>query len=77
MSTVHVVPLGDSVEHLVPGGLDGHRSEDGCWLAIEADPTVPVVDCPCGPTVELVSNPDGPDGWLLTHHSIDGRERCE
>lgn len=34
-------------------------------------------DCPCGPAVELVPNDDGPDGWLITHHSLDGRERFE
>jgi hypothetical protein len=47
--------------------------------------TVPVADliehtdedCPCGPTAELVPNPDGPDGWLITHHSLDGREHHE
>lgn len=30
--------------------------------------------CPCGPTVELVHNDDGPDGWLVVHNSLDGRE---
>lgn len=33
--------------------------------------------CICGPTWEHVPNADGPDGWLLTHHSLDGRERHE
>lgn len=30
--------------------------------------------CPCGPTPELVPRPDGSDGWVLVHHSLDGRE---
>jgi len=32
-------------------------------------------DCVCGPDVELVSAID--DGWLVTHHSLDGREEHE
>jgi hypothetical protein len=34
-------------------------------------------DCACGPATELVPNDDGPDGWLVTHHSLDGREHHE
>lgn len=34
-------------------------------------------DCVCGPRVELVQDPDGDDAWILTHHSLDGRERNE
>jgi hypothetical protein len=52
MATVHVVPVGDLIEH-------------------------PDDDCPCGPTSELVPIDDGPDGWVITHHSLDGRERFE
>lgn len=33
--------------------------------------------CVCGPDVEHVPSPDGPDGWLITHHSLDGREQRE
>lgn len=32
-------------------------------------------DCVCGPEVELVSAVD--DGWLISHHSLDGREERE
>lgn len=32
-------------------------------------------DCPCGPTVEPVERQDGSFGWLIIHHSLDGRER--
>lgn len=34
-------------------------------------------DCPCGPTVEPVFADDGYCGWLITHHSLDGREKHE
>lgn len=36
-----------------------------------------VTDCPCGPTTEPVSAEDGSMGWLVTHHSLDGRELHE
>lgn len=37
-----------------------HDTEtDGCW---------------CGPTTEPVMRSDGSNGWLVTHHSLDGRE---
>ena len=34
-------------------------------------------DCPCGPTPEPVFADDGSCGWLITHHSLDGREANE
>lgn len=76
MSTVHVVPLGDLIDHLVPGGLMTWRGEPGRparWLSIEADPNYPEMDCPCEPATEYVP----PGGWLITHHSLDGREHDE
>ena len=54
MSTVHVYPLNDIIEH-----------------DTESD------DCACGPTVEPVEHDNGSMGWLLTHHSLDGREKTE
>ena len=33
--------------------------------------------CLCGPRVEPVERADGSYGWLITHHSLDGRERYE
>lgn len=53
MAVVHVLPVGDLIEHEAAG--------DGC---------------PCGPTPEMVRGDDG-DGWLIVHHSLDGRERDE
>lgn len=34
-------------------------------------------DCPCGPTTEPVERDDGSMGWVVIHHSLDGREREE
>lgn len=36
-----------------------------------------VVQCVCVPAVECVRKTEGPDGWLYTHHSLDGREQHE
>lgn len=63
------------------------------WLAIEDehDPhtahVIPIDDhvqheddgteCICGPTVEHLTANDGGDAWLVTHHSLDGREQTE
>lgn len=33
--------------------------------------------CPCGPTTEPVPRDDGSMGWLIVHHSLDGRERWD
>ena len=33
--------------------------------------------CPCGPTIEPVERGDGTIGWLIVHHSLDGREQHE
>lgn len=54
MSTVHVVPVGDLVEHDTDGG-----------------------ECICGPSAEAVFREEGSAGWLMTHHSLDGREARE
>lgn len=34
-------------------------------------------DCVCSPTEEAVFREDGSNGWLLVHHSLDGREASE
>lgn len=34
-------------------------------------------DCPCGPRSEPVKRDDGSIGWVIVHHSLDGRERYE
>ena len=34
-------------------------------------------DCICGPDHEPVMRDDGSNGWLIVHHSLDGREAHE
>lgn len=34
-------------------------------------------ECACGPTSEPVKRDDGSIGWVITHHSLDGREHRE
>jgi hypothetical protein len=34
-------------------------------------------DCICGPTTEPVPAPEGRIGWVVVHHSLDGREASE
>lgn len=54
MSTVHVFPVNDIIEH--------NTDTD---------------DCVCGPTAEPVIADDGSCGWVIVHHSLDGREANE
>lgn len=55
---------GDHV-HVLPLADTVQHSED------------PDADCICGATTEPCERPDGSMGWLITHHSLDGRERWE
>lgn len=76
--SVHVLPLHDLIEHLVPGGIEGHDGPAGCWLTIEAGEDGDDDACPCVPRAEHVPNAKaGPDGWMYVHHSLDGREAHE
>lgn len=34
-------------------------------------------DCVCGPTPDPVKRDDGSVGWVIVHHSLDGREERE
>jgi len=52
--------MNDSVHVLPSGDLVAHDSEGD--------------DCVCGPGVEPVKRRDGSVGWLVIHHSLDGRE---
>lgn len=44
---------------------------------IEHDSSTDQADCVCGPAVECVPAAAGPDGWVITHHALDGREQRE
>jgi hypothetical protein len=37
----------------------------------------PLERCVCGPSYEHVQGEDGESGWVITHHSLDGREKSE
>ena len=54
-----------------PGVVHVHPLGD----LIEHDTDGP--DCECHPQPEHVPNPNGPDGWLYIHSSLDGREAHE
>jgi hypothetical protein len=62
----------------------------GQWLARQTDDftahSVPLddvivheftEDCPCGPTPAPTPRNDGAQGWVVSHHSLDGREQYE
>lgn len=34
-------------------------------------------DCTCGPQAQPVKRDDGSMGWVIVHHSLDGREQVE
>ncbi|WP_354643871.1 hypothetical protein [Kitasatospora camelliae] len=70
--------------------LDDDTTLNKGWLAAMADDgTAHVVplddviehdldeDCPCGPAVRPEQRGDGSQGWVATHHSLDGREQRE
>lgn len=44
---------------------------------VEHDTATTEPDCVCGPTVQPVERGDGSMGWLIVHHSLDGREQPE
>ena len=44
---------------------------------IDHDITTDDPDCICGPTTEPREMDDGGIGWVIVHHSLDGREANE
>jgi len=44
---------------------------------IEHDTSTSEADCACGPETRPVKRGDGSMGWLIVHHSLDGREAGE
>jgi len=44
---------------------------------IDHDSSTREPDCACGPETRPVEREDGTIGWLLVHHSLDGRELQE
>ncbi|MET7975731.1 hypothetical protein ABZW44_22350 [Streptomyces mirabilis] len=43
---------------------------------VDHDTSTAEPDCVCGPEVRPVTQDDGSMGWLLVHHSLDGREQA-
>jgi hypothetical protein len=43
---------------------------------VDHDTSTAEPDCACGPEVRPVDHDDGSIGWLLVHHSLDGREQA-
>ncbi|MGQ4343591.1 hypothetical protein [Streptomyces sp. SAS_275] len=43
--------------------------------AVGHDTSTAGADCVCGPEVRPAPQDDGSTGWLLVHHSLDGREQ--
>lgn len=44
---------------------------------IEHDSSGDETDCVCGPEIVPVERDDGTFGWVVSHHSLDGRELHE
>ncbi|MFJ9671328.1 hypothetical protein ACIRP5_11140 [Streptomyces sp. NPDC101221] len=55
MTTLHVTPISDQVDH---------------------DTSTAEADCVRGPEVRPALQAGGAVGWLLVHHSLDGREHA-
>lgn len=80
VAVVHVVPLGDHIVHDVPGGLGEYDGVTFGWAVVRlsaAEEAAPELVCVCGPALEHCPGGVGPDGWMVVHHSLDGREARE
>jgi len=44
---------------------------------IDHDTSTAEPDCVCEPQARPATEEDGSVGWLLVHHSLDGREQVE
>ena len=67
-------------EHIGPAGPGRDLSDGETIHVLPIDDEVMhenTRNCVCIPDVEHVPNDHGPDGWLYTHHSLDGREANE
>jgi hypothetical protein len=43
---------------------------------VDHDTSTADPDCVCGPEVRPTTQEDASVGWLLVHHSLDGREQA-
>jgi hypothetical protein len=44
---------------------------------VDHDTSTTEADCVCGPEARPIAHHDGSVGWLLVHHSLDGREHTK
>lgn len=44
---------------------------------VEHDTATEEASCACGPAVEHCTYDHAPDGWLVVHHALDGRDTEE
>jgi hypothetical protein len=63
--------------HRSPGWILGEKGNEVHVLPVNDLVDHTDADCACGPTTEACERDDGSMGWLITHHSLDGRERFE
>mgnify|MGYP006915209319 CR=1 FL=1 len=64
---------------MTPTDPTGRRA-GGVMSTVHVTPTADAIphddtdDCICGPTSEPIVRDDGSVGWVVIHHSLDGRE---
>lgn len=71
-------------------GFEFRHSPQSCYTGYMSDTDIHVYptndliihdtdteDCICGPEIVAIEHDDGSIGWLIVHHSLDGRENNE
>lgn len=74
MSSVDVIPLGDSRRHRVP---EGYTEAEGGWLVLERRIGGLFPPCWCEPWLEPVFGTDDQLGAIYVHRARDAREARE
>lgn len=74
MSSVDVIPLGDSRRHVVP---EGYTEHEGGWLVQPRRIDGLFPPCWCEPWLEPVFCADDRLGAIYVHRARDGREARE
>lgn len=75
MSSVDVVPLGDTYRHRVPEGYQDDTG--GGWLVLMRRIEGLFPPCWCSPWLEPVFSPDGGIDSIYVHRAADQRESTE
>ena len=69
---IHLVPIGDLIEHDVPGGIPWEKVPDTPWFLIEA--LSGKCACECRPEFQTVWHEGKFYGVVVAHTAMDGRE---